>query len=360
MNKKIISIICALCLVLSLGIKSFAEFGDFAGDNDFGGGWDSGGYDYDYDNDYDYDYDYDDDNDYNYDDDDDDYESYNSYFQYAGYTGGGGNSGGLLLLSAAGELLKITPMLFSSSPDDDGGTSVVGVTMLACVIAIIAVVVRRKKSAYSSPKRDAYVDAGAQPTDASTLKDIGAFKDIDPEFSEAEFCSNISNMYVKFQNAWQSKNIEELRPYLTDEFYARMDRQLDAYRRNHQTNMVERIAVLGTDIKGWKREKENDVIVVRLKTRIVDYVVDDKTQQVIRGSRTAEKFMEYEWSLSRKAGVKTGVDSGIRVVNCPNCGAPLNISKTAKCEYCDSIVTVDSTDWVVTEMKGISQRTNGR
>ena len=78
----------------------------------------------------------------------------------------------------------------------------------------------------------------------------------------------------------------------------------------------------------------------------------------MRGSNTAEKFMEYEWTLARSTGRTTGTAAGTQVQNCPNCGAPININNTAKCEYCGCILTTDSFDWVVTGIKGLSQRTS--
>ena len=41
----------------------------------------------------------------------------------------------------------------------------------------------------------------------------------------------------------------------------------------------------------------------------------------------------------------------------PDCGT---INRTAKCPYCDSIVTVEAHDWAVSNIKGLSQRTSGR
>ena len=147
---------------------------------------------------------------------------------------------------------------------------------------------------------------------------------------------------------------------MTDAFFAQMERQLDRYRVNKQTNRIERIAVLDVSISGWKQEKGNDVIIARLKTRITDYVTDDLTGEIVRGSNTAEKFMDYEWELIRTSGTKTAEQSGTTVHNCPNCGAVLNINHTAKCEYCGSIVTVEAHDWAVNGIKCIYQRTEGK
>ena len=38
---------------------------------------------------------------------------------------------------------------------------------------------------------------------------------------------------------------------------------------------------------------------MELRTRIVDYTVKDATGEVVSGSKTAEKFLTYEWTLIR-------------------------------------------------------------
>ena len=122
---------------------------------------------------------------------------------------------------------------------------------------------------------------------------------------------------------------------------------------------MERISVLGCDIRGWKQDNENDILVIALRTRITDYVIKDDDSTVVRGNPNSEKFMEYEWELIRTKGVKTAERGTTVVKNCPRCGAPLNINHTAKCEYCDSVITVNEHDWVLNTIKGISQQTLG-
>lgn len=312
MKNKILAILLSLLLVTSLTVAVGADFGDFGGDSDYGGGFDS------YDSYDSYDYDYDD-----YDDDDD------NYYYYSGGT-------------------------TKNDDNDDGG--IIGGIVLVIIIVLIVLGKRKKGNGGTSAKAQPYVP-GATPTDAATLKNIGEYLALDPQFSEAEFKEKLSNMYVKFQNSWTAKNMDDLRPYLSDNIFAQCDRQLDAYRRDQQTNMVEKIAVLDVQIRGWNQQSGNDVIVAYLKTRIRDYVVDDNTGDVIRGSKTAEKFMEYEWTLMRTSGRSTEHADGTTVQNCPNCGAPININSSAKCEYCGSILTTDSFDWVVSNIKGLSQRT---
>ena len=182
---------------------------------------------------------------------------------------------------------------------------------------------------------------------------MSEYKTIDPDFDENAFREKVSNLYVKFQNAWQAKKLDPLRPYLTDTAYGQYDRQLDKYRKAERTNKIEKIAVMGVELKGFRQNNGKDEIVARVRTRIIDYVVDDKTGKVVEGSDKVEKFMEYEWSLERTTGVTTATEDGTTEQRCPNCGGKININKTAECPYCRFVVT----GWLVSTIKGISQRT---
>lgn len=354
MIKNFISIIFALFILFSVPVISHAEFGEFAGDSDYGfdsgGGFDSG------DNDsgnYGFDYDNDDDDDYKYASDEKKTTSYYSYVSgshsdddsFDGYYDSKGNA--------------LTISSIQNEDDTEANYSaVLGAIVLGAIIIIVFYVRRSKRNTTVTQNYiNRPVNQGAIQTPVDSLTSMSEYISIDPGFSETELKEKISNVYIQMQNCWQAKNLEQLRPYFTDSLFAQYDRQLEPYRKNNQTNCVDRIAILGIVLKGWRRAGNNDEIVATVRTRIVDYVIDDNTKAVIRGDKNKEKFMTYEFTLTRKSGVKTTSDSGTRSVTCPHCGAPININKSAKCEYCGSIVTVDSNDWVINEIKGIAQRT---
>lgn len=283
-----------------------ADFGDFSGDSDFGdsGGWDSGGDSWDsggWDSD-----------------------------SGGGYSGGGYSGGGY---------------------SDDGDAC--GIIFIIIIITAIVLLV-----AYFSPRNRQILNTPYNPRlPARDLRPVKEYLNVDPSFSEEQFRDKVSNLYVQFQNAWQNKDLSPLRPYLTDTYFAQMDNQLSRYRQNRQTNMVERIAVLKTEVLGWIQDAGFDEMIVKLETRIVDYVVDDATGNIVRGSRTAEKFMTYEWTLVRKNGVVTSRSTGMTSHVCPYCGANVNMNQSAVCEYCGSVLTTDEFDWAVSNIKALSQRT---
>ena len=214
----------------------------------------------------------------------------------------------------------------------------------------------KKQNHISSHKTSPKVrpQTGGTPAAISGLQPVGAYLKLDPAFSESAFREKISNLFVQYKNALQDKDLSPLQPYFSDALYSQTDRQLETYKKYGRSIISERIAVLSADIVGWKQENGYDNMIVRLKTRFVSYTVDDKTGQLLYGSKTEEIFADYEWQMLRSAGKTTVSASGITVQNCPNCGATININRTAKCAYCDSLITVDAFGWTVNSIKKIS------
>ncbi len=316
--KRLFSVFCAVVLsavlILSFAIPSLADFGDFSGDTDWGSSswgsssdwgssdWGSSSYD-------------------------DDWNSSGSSF-----------GSGIIY-----------------DDDDSSGGGFGAIVVIVIIVVILLIVFNRNKGAVKSQAPRVNVNISETPVTHS----MAELKNIDPDFSEEALKEKISNLYVQLQNGWQAKDISSLQNTMTDSFYNQMDRQLEAYRLGNQTNKVERIAVLGVQLKGYNEDDVNTTIVAKLDTRIVDYVVDDNTGNIIRGSNTAEKFMTYEWTLIRSKGAKTAKNEGTQSVHCPSCGAPMNVNYSAKCEFCGSVVQTAEYDWVLSGMKGLSQRTNG-
>lgn len=249
---------------------------------------------------------------------------------------------------------------------DSGGVVVSGPLGTGLTIVVFAIFGVAFVYAYINSKK-----AGSGPgsvTGEINLSDLSPMSSLiekDPNFSESDMRDKISNLYVRMQNAWQDKNFEPMRPYMTDALYNQFSLQLDGLIRANQTNYVERIAVLDVSLNGWKESEANDALVATVSTRIVDYNVDDKTGKVVSGSKTAEKFMTYQWTLVRSSGMTTperagSGSEGTSEVSCPSCGAPVEINQSAKCPYCGSIINAKDYDWSISAIKGISQRTVGK
>ena len=296
-------LVFALCILL-MALPAFAgaDFGDFSGDSDYGGSWDSG-------------------SDWSSSSWDSDYSS-GSYY------------------------------------DDDSDVSGIDIGISLAVMAAIVVLSliidvsekRKKKKQQNKPQ-------GAQRTPDSRLQPLGDLAVTDPSFDANAMQEKISNLYVQMQNCWTDKNIESLRPYFTDAFFTQMERQLNGLKSRGLTNHVDRIAVLGVNLRGFYKQGGDEHLIVELRTRIVDYTVQDSDKKLVSGDRNREKFMTYEWDMCRAEGSVTTKAGAMQSVSCPGCGAPLSINTTAKCPYCGRVVTLDEHDWALCAIKGISQTT---
>jgi len=301
-------IITVLCTVLMLPIH--ADFGSFSGDADYGGSYDYG--DYDYGSDYDsYDY------------------GGSTYYYYDDY-------------------------------DSDTGFSPVMI-IFVIIILVAFLIIRSKNSVGSTGKTHTTrppVNAGASRTSEAALRPMNEYTAIDPSFDAADFREKLSNLYVQMQNQWTDRDLDPLRPYFTDALFAQMDRQVQQMKKMGRTNYIDRIAVLDVNLRGFRQADGEDHIIAEIQTRIVDYTMNDADGRIISGSDSIEKFMTYEWELTRTTGTTTAgnaEDGKITQTVCPNCGAPVDINASARCEYCDTVLTQDTHTWAICSIKGISQ-----
>ena len=310
MKKKIFLLVLALVLAFSMSTVAFADFGDFAGGSDWGGsdfgGWDSG-----------------------YDSWDSGYDSWDSGYSDNYYYYDGGD--------------------YSSDGDIGGMEIIITVIVIAIILGSIAGSRNIKKSSVNRR-----VNVPRQQTE-TLVNDVAGLKRRDPAFSESKFLGEVSNLYVRFQDAWSARDLTDVRPHLTEELYAKSDRQVKGYIQRGQTNHVERVSVLSANIVGCTCDSKNDIVTVEILSRICDYVTDDRTGNVIRGDMNRELFMTHRWTFIRTLGKLTAEDEIVDDKKCPNCGAPLDLNRSAVCEYCGSVVTSGEYGWVVSDIKGISQ-----
>ena len=310
MKKGFAILLAALLLcVLLLPASSIADLGDFSGGSDFGGGSDWGGSDW----------------------------GGSSWSSSDWSDSDSDSSGGI----------GIFPLFCGGS----GGFW--GFALLIALIFLVMMTTSMRKR-----KPGASAVPGAARTPDSKLTPIARYPELDPNFSEEKMKEQLSNLYIKMQDCCTARDVEPIRPYFADSLYQQFDRQVKKHRAQHITNYVERIAVLDVTLRGYYQENGSDVIVAELYTRITDYTLNDDTGALVAGDRNAEKFMTYEYLLSRPTGKITDPEhAGVSERHCPNCGAPLSVNESIKCPYCGSVLTFSDHEWTVHAIKGIRQQT---
>ena len=245
---------------------------------------------------------------------------------------------------------------WASTGAADASLGCLGDLALPIVIVLILLSVFGRSKKLGKPKGKAQGEPVYRPSQEPAGVPLSKLKEKDPAFNEPALLERIGNLYVQMQDAWQSKNWEPMRAYMTDALFNQLARQLDELKQQGLTNYVDRIAVLDSFISRYYQEDDNDVLVIGLSTRICDYTVRDDTGELVRGNKTRELFMTYDWKLIRQKDRKTLEQADMSTVNCPNCGAPLSVNQSGQCAYCGSVITLSDHDWALSAIKGISQR----
>lgn len=227
------------------------------------------------------------------------------------------------------------------------------------IIVVVVVLKMRKSSLIDKERRERYLasqkarqEQGQNQSFVSKTTQIeNAIRENDPAFTSGKFIAYAKESYVKLQSAWTARDLEQLRVLMTDELFAQSKTQIEEYIRLGRINVMERVAVNSAFLSDYRRDDSKEYLDVVLNATQKDYIIDETTKAVLEGSTTNYRSMSYVMTFMRSVGSVTTESDGVTAANCPNCGAPIEVSAAGKCAYCGSVISSDSHAWVISEMK---------
>lgn len=188
----------------------------------------------------------------------------------------------------------------------------------------------------------------------NTISVSEQIRQIDPEFSSDNFLAWTREVFLKIQQAWTDRNWKVIRPFESNELFNIHNSQLNEYIKNHKINVVEKINISNATLREFRQDGDKEVLVVELHAVMRDYVIDEKTKKVLESNPNKDWYMKYLMTFNRKKGVLTKAGTSNKsTTNCPNCGAPTEITSSGQCEYCDSVITTGEHDWVLSDIHSI-------
>lgn len=155
---------------------------------------------------------------------------------------------------------------------------------------------------YQAQYPPVYDQAPGQAEDWDLERGLQNIRQFDPDFDEARFQDLGMDTFFRIQGAWANRDMKGVRNLLTDEMYRIFQEDIRHLKAEKVINRLENIAVRSVDITEAWQESGSDFITVRIYANLLDYNVDEKTGQVIEGSKTEPvKFEEY-WTFTRPVG----------------------------------------------------------
>ena len=248
---------------------------------------------------------------------------------------------------------------YSGSSSSYGGGII---SVIIFVIVVLAIIIGSKNDkAVSAPNRNyPNVNRNRAPINPNGyVRNIQRSEAVadevrrkDKYFNDEKFLAWVKNLFVKLQTAWSERNFEEIRVLESEDLFEQHSRQLSGYVNRKQINKLERICVNFAELVTFAQDNEKDILVVALNSSMLDYIVDEATGRVLKGSKDNRLTNTYKLTFIRKKGniTEEGTDK-LKTTNCPNCGAPTKITSSGKCEFCGSVITIGTHDWVLGDME---------
>lgn len=260
-----------------------------------------------------------------------------------GFTGGGTHTGGG----------GLGGFYFLGGSGGSGGFGSIGaVITVIVIIVVVALVIKGIRQANGGAN---FNPAPAQPVTPRDDEITAKIKEHDPQFSRERFLSFAEQVFVQLQQAWTERDWKKARPFESQELFNLHKSQLDEYIRNGTINIMENVCVNESYLCDYAAEEKFEFLTVFMNTRYNDYIVKEDTKEVIKGDLNRTYNVQYKLKFMRTIGVKTSEMSNKSTVQCPNCGAPVNVNESGQCAYCGTIITNGEHDWVLCNMDDVNQ-----
>lgn len=209
----------------------------------------------------------------------------------------------------------------------------------------------------NSTTRRALEQADAEQRTTVTSRDVSGWVNAlqlkDPTFELVPFLDKVRDLFVRMQEAWFARDLEPVRPFMSDATFQRFKLQLQLLRAQDIRNAIADVEVLSLQIIALEQSAWFDTLHVRVKAQMRDADVPanlpDEAARAQARKVSPEPFIEV-WSFVRKPGAQTRIGADLYQGKCPQCGAPFNGGATNNCEFCGAVVNSGNYDWVLAEI----------
>lgn len=237
--------------------------------------------------------------------------------------------------------------------------------VIVIVFVIIVIVITKKKgngNSTGSISGKVISGQGSQgrfvqlPNRNEQIQEIIRKKDLN--FSADDFVAYSKQVFIDIENAWCARDLTSVRPVMHQNLYNTTQQQVAGKIRDKVVPHLESIAVNTAYLTSFVRDKDYEYLAVYLNARMIDYQTDETTGNIIKGDRSTRWDMRYKMKFIRTTGTLTNDKSeNAHGYNCPNCGAPLEITSSGKCPYCGSVVSTGDYSWVLADFTTVRNDT---
>jgi uncharacterized Zn finger protein (UPF0148 family) len=179
-------------------------------------------------------------------------------------------------------------------------------------------------------------------------KVYAALKKTDPTVDQHGLNARIALIYKDLGEAWSKNDIAPVRGLVSDGLYDYLDYWVTAYKQQGLRNLMRDTKITRSELAKVVSDRWYDAVTMRIWATGLDYVIDEKSGRVVRGSkRKPRPYSEY-WTLIRSSQRKGPT---VTSRTCGNCGAPLDVTMAGACTHCGAHVTGGEFDRILSKIE---------
>jgi len=256
----------------------------------------------------------------------------NELLARAGGGGGGHSSGGHS--SGGGGGFGGGGGYYSPGYGGGGGMSPSVVVLIIIIVVIYVIIKGRMGGGETGAEDDRSLNLPSQP------------------FPDGLDKAKVQTSFMEIQNAWQQKDLKNVRKWISDGVYQRYTAQFQMMNKLSQVNKLTNIQVNGIKLAKTAVDGNYQTADVAISFTMDDEFLSNKypsfNERFIGDSDTEI------WKFIKRQGAQGGknlYDNN----NCPNCGAPFEtkMGEISRCSQCGTLTNNATYDWVLSEITQI-------
>lgn len=144
--------------------------------------------------------------------------------------------------------------------------------------------------------------AGSHTREGELERGVAHVRQMDAGFNPESVADWARTLFGSVQSAVAMRDVGILRDRLTPEMYNVLQGQCQELKTARRTNSVEKVVLDRAEVTEVWQEGGYDFVTVWFTGSMLDYTVDDKSGDVIEGSKTDPQTIEEFWTFTRPVG----------------------------------------------------------
>lgn len=144
--------------------------------------------------------------------------------------------------------------------------------------------------------------AGAHSGEGEMDKGVANIRQMDTAFNPEAVAEWARTLFVSVQSAVAMRDVGILRDRLAPEMYNVLQAQCQELKTAKRTNYVEKVVLERSDVTEAWQEGGYDFVTVSFTGSMLDYTIDDKSGDVVDGSKQDTQAFEEFWTFTRPVG----------------------------------------------------------